>query len=165
MSSEPSFTRRRADALNRLFLKVPVLLYRGPMAEVLKARCVMLLTTRGRRSGLPRTNGVSFMPLNDHFVIFSGWGIRSDWYRNVRSHPEVIITVGRRRMRAIARPVEDPQRRRQLMQQMHARSPHCGPPPPLRPLLKLTGLFDYDAEISMAVAAGETLPVVEIFTS
>jgi len=94
-------------------------------------------------------------------VAFSGWGVRSDWYRNVRAHPEVFITVGRRRIRAMARVVDDPERRRQLMQQMQARSPRCGPPQPVRPLLKRTGLFDYDAEIKMAVAAGETLPVVE----
>jgi len=133
------------------------------MAEFLKSRCVMLLTTRGRRTGRPRTNGVSFMPVDDHYVAFSGWGVRADWYRNVRAHPEVFITVGRRRIRAMARVVDDPERRRQLMQQMQARSPRCGPPQPVRPLLKRTGLFDYDAEIKMAVAAGETLPVVEIF--
>ena len=103
------------------------------------------------------------MPVDDHYVAFSGWGVRSDWYRNVRAHPEVFITVGRRRIRAMARVVDDPERRRQLMQQMQARSPRCGPPQPVRPLLKRTGLFDYDAEIKMAVAAGETLPVVEIF--
>ena len=133
------------------------------MAEFLKSRCVMLLTTRGRRTGRPRTNGVSFMPVDDHYVAFSGWGVRSDWYRNVRAHPEVFITVGGRRMRAMARVVDDPERRRQLMRQMQARSRRCGPPQSVRPLLKLTGLFDYDAEIEMAVAAGETLPVVEIF--
>lgn len=133
------------------------------MAEFLKSRCVMLLTTRGRGTGRPRTNGVSFMPVDDHYVAFSGWGVRSDWYRNVRAHPEVFITVGRRRMRAMARVVEDPERRRQLMRQMQARSSRCGPPKRVRPLLKLSGLFDYDAEINLAVAAGETLPVVEIF--
>ena len=123
----------------------------------------MLLTTRGRRTGRPRTNGVSFMPVDDHYVAFSGWGVRSDWFRNARAHPEVIITVGQRRMRAMARVVDDPERRRQLMRQMQARSADCGPPKPVRPLLKLSGLFDYDAEIEMAVAAGDTLPVVEIF--
>jgi hypothetical protein len=32
----------------------------------------------------------------------------------------------------------------------------------MRPLLKLTGVFDYQGEIDMAVAAGGTLPVVEL---
>jgi deazaflavin-dependent oxidoreductase (nitroreductase family) len=123
----------------------------------------MLLTTQGRRSGRPRTGAVSFMPLGDHLVVFSGWGVGSNWYRNIRANPEVTVTVGRRRKRATARLVEDPERRRELMRQMQARSAGCGPPQPMRPLLKLTHIFDYQAEIDMAVAAGVTLPVVEIF--
>ncbi len=162
-SSEPTFTRQRASPLLRALLKVPTLVYRGPIAELMRSRCVMLLTTQGRRSGLPRTGGVSFMPVGDHFVVFSGWGVRSNWFRNIRANPEVTVTVGRRRMRATARLVEDPERRRELMRQMQARSSGSGPPQPMRPLLKLTRMFDYQAEIDMAVAAGGSLPVVEIF--
>jgi deazaflavin-dependent oxidoreductase (nitroreductase family) len=143
-------------------LKVPRLVYVGPIAELLRWRCVMLLTTRGRRSGLWRTNGVSFMPLGDHFVIFSGWGVASSWYRNIRANPSVRINVGGRKMSGTARLVEDPERRRQLMLQMAAYSSRCGPPMLLRPLVKLSGVFDYQAEIDKAVAAGGTLPVVEI---
>jgi deazaflavin-dependent oxidoreductase (nitroreductase family) len=122
----------------------------------------MVLTTTGRRTGVPRTTAVSFMPVDDHFVVFSGWGVSSNWYRNLRADPEVTITVGRRRMRATARLVEDPDRRSELMRQMQARSAGCGPPKPVRPLLKGLRLFDYQGEIDMAVRAGGTLPVVEI---
>ena len=162
MSSEPTFARRRANPILRVLLRVPVVVYRGPIADVLRSRCVLLLTTRGRRTGLPRTTAVSFMPVDGHYVVFSGWGVGSGWYRNVRAHPEVWITVGRRRMRARARLVEDPERRRGLMLQMQARSAGCGPPRPVRPLLKLARVFDYEAEISLAVAAGPALPVIEI---
>jgi deazaflavin-dependent oxidoreductase (nitroreductase family) len=162
-ATEPSFVRRRPGPLLRALLKAPITLYRGPVADLLRSRCVMLLTTTGRRSGLPRTNGVSFMPVGDHFVVFSGWGVTSNWYRNLVANPEVTITVGRRRMRATGNVVEDPARRRELMLQMQARSAGCGPPKPVRPLLKLSGAFDYDGEINMAVAAGGTLPVVELF--
>jgi deazaflavin-dependent oxidoreductase (nitroreductase family) len=161
-SAEPRFVRRRASPLLRLFLKFPRLLYRGPLAELLRSRCVMLLTTQGRRSGLARTGPVSFMPLDNHFIAFSGWGVTSNWYQNVRANPEVTITVGRRRMPAVARLVEDPERRRGLMLRMQARSRNCGPPKPVRPLLKLLRVFDYDGEINMAVAAGGDLPVIEI---
>jgi deazaflavin-dependent oxidoreductase (nitroreductase family) len=161
-SSEPTFTRRRANPVLRTLLKAPVLLYRGPIADLLRSRCVMLLTTRGRRTGLLRTTAVSFMPVDDHYVAFSGWGVASNWYRNVRAHPDVWVTIGRRRMRATARLVEDPERRRALMLQMQVQSSRCGPPRPVRPLLKLAGVFDYEGDIRMAVAAGAALPVVEI---
>jgi len=159
---EPSFVRRRASPLLRVLLKVPVLLYRGPLADLLRSRCVMLLTTTGRRSGQARTGPVSFMPVDNRFVVFSGWGVTSNWYRNLQADPEVTITVGRRRMRALARVVEDPERRRGLMLRMQARSGGCGPPKPIRPVLKLLRVFDYQGEIDMAVAAGASLPVVEI---
>jgi len=159
---DPSFRRRRAAAWLRALLRVPRFLYGGPFAEIMRARCVLLLTTRGRRSGLPRTTAVSFMPLNNHYVVFSGWGVGSNWYRNVLANQQVSIKVGRTAMRGTARVIEDPSRRVELMRQMQARSSGCGPPMPIRSLLKLTGVFDYQGEIDMAVAAGGTLPVVEI---
>ncbi|HEV7666570.1 MAG TPA: nitroreductase family deazaflavin-dependent oxidoreductase [Chloroflexota bacterium] len=161
-STQPSFRRRRASAWLRLLLKAPVVLYRGPLADLLRSRCVMLLTTRGRTSGLPRTGAVSFMPVDDRYVVFSGWGVGSNWYRNLLSNPEVVITIGRQRLRGTARVIEDPSRRKELMQQMQRRSDGCGPPKPLRPVFKLSGIFDYDGELRMAVQAGTTLPVVEI---
>ena len=158
----PTFRRQRAGLALRLGFKAPVLLYHGPLAELLRSRCVMLLTTTGRKSGLPRTNGVSFMPLDDRYVIFSGWGTTSNWYRNLRANPEVVAQVGRRRVRATARLVEDPERRLELMLRMRDRSANCGPPQFIRPLLALTRAFDYDAEIAMAVEHARELPVVEL---
>jgi len=144
-------------------LKVPALVYRGPLADLMRSRCILVLTTRGRKSGQPRTGAVSFMPLEDHFVVFSGRGIGSNWFQNIRANPEVSVRVGRKQMRATARVVEEPERRRALMLQMQARSSGCGPPRPMRAVLKLTHVFDYQGEIDMAVAAGGTFPVVEIF--
>jgi deazaflavin-dependent oxidoreductase (nitroreductase family) len=148
--------------LQRVLLKMPPLIYRGPLAELLKSRCVMLLTTRGRKSGLRRTTAISFMPLGDRLIVFSGWGRSSNWYRNVQADPEVEVQVGRRRMRATARLVPDPEERKRLMLQMQGRSSGCGPPGPMRPVLKRLGIFDYEGEITMAVAQGGDLPVLEV---
>jgi deazaflavin-dependent oxidoreductase (nitroreductase family) len=144
-------------------LRLPRFLYVGPLADLLRSRCVLLLTTRGRRTGRRRTAAVSFMPLGDgHLVIFSGWGVGSDWYANVRADPRVRVRIGRQEVSGMARLVEEPERRRELMLRMQRRSSGCGPPRPMRPLLKATRAFDYDAEIAMAVKAAGTLPVVEI---
>ena len=45
-----------------LFQRFPLLLYRGPMASVLRRRFVLLLTTRGPRLGQPRTTPLTYMP-------------------------------------------------------------------------------------------------------
>lgn len=161
-ASDPTFDRGRPGRLRRLFFRAPIALYRDGIAEILRRRCVMLLTTTGRRSGLPRTTGVSFMPADGHFVIFSGWGVRSDWYRNVLADAEVTIKVGKRELSATAVPVADPARRQELMREMRARSKRCGPPQPIRAILQKTGLFDYEGELDLALRQGGALPVVEL---
>jgi deazaflavin-dependent oxidoreductase (nitroreductase family) len=158
----PTFRRSPARGLKRFFFKSPVLAYVGPIAAILGWRHVLMLTTIGRTSGQPRTTGVSFMPVENHYVIFSGWGVTSNWYRNILANPEVTIRIGSRRTRATATLVPEPERRKELMLRMRDYSVNSGPPVLLRPLFKLTGLFDYDAEIALAVAQGEKLPVIEV---
>ena len=161
-SSQPTFDRGRPNAFRKWFFKSPVSMYRGPVGEVMSKRCIMMLTTTGRKSGLPRTNGVSFMPAGNNYIIFAGWGIQSDWYKNLLANPEVTIQVGSKKIKATARPIEDPERRRDLMLQMRKRSSQCGPPEPVRSVLKATGLFDYEGELDLAVEQSGKLPVVEI---
>ena len=48
------------------------------------------------------------------------------------------------------------------MLQMRKRSGQCGPPEPVRSVLKATGLFDYEGELDMAVEQEGQLPVIEI---
>ncbi len=143
-TTSPTLTRSRPGRPLRLFFKLPVLLYRGWLAELFRRRGVLLLTSIGRKTGRPHTTGLSFLPLDSHYVVFAGWGTRSDWYQNALTNPAVVLQVGRRRLRAIAQPVREPARRRALMLQMQRRSAECGPPRRLRPLLRLTHLFDYD---------------------
>lgn len=161
-ASEPQMKRQKASGLQRVFLRSPVQLYRGPIADVLRWRCVMLLVATGRKSGEPRPVCISFMPDGDRYIVFSGWGTSSNWYRNIRANPRVTIQVGRKRMEAEAQLIESPAERAALMLRMVDRSGSCGPPKLIRPLLRLTRLFDYDAELRMAVEQGGDLPVLEI---
>jgi len=66
----------------------------------------LLLTTTGRRSGLPRTNGLTYcVDRGDLVVVASNGG--SDrhpaWFLNIRDDPRVTVRVGRRVRRASAR--------------------------------------------------------------
>jgi deazaflavin-dependent oxidoreductase (nitroreductase family) len=160
--SKPTFDRGRPNWWQRLMFKAPIALYRDGPAELMRARCVMLLTTTGRRSGQPRMTGISFMPLDGHFIVFSGWGVRSDWHRNLLADPHVTIKVGGRTLEATAVPVADPSRREALMRAMENRSGQCGPPGPLRWLLRRLSIFDYEGDIRLARAQGPALPVIEL---
>lgn len=160
--NDPTFRRPRPNPLLRLVFKLPPLVYHGPVAAFFASRCVLRLTTTGRKSGQPRTICVSFMPLDGGYIIFSGFGVQSNWYRNIRANPEVTVQIGRQTMRATAQVVADPARRKALMLRMQQRSSGCGPPTWIRPLLRLTRAFDYDAEIQLAVDQAEAMPVVEL---
>jgi hypothetical protein len=72
------------------------------------------------------------------------------------------VQVGTRKQRATARLVADPEERKTLMLRMREQSVRSGPPRPVRPILKALRLFDYEAEIQLAVAQGGDLPVLEI---
>jgi deazaflavin-dependent oxidoreductase (nitroreductase family) len=161
-SSEPTYSRTRPALPQRVFLRSVVYLYRGWLGELFRWRCILRLTTTGRRTGKPRTTCVSFMPLDGHYVVFSGWGTRADWYRNLRAQPDVIVQVGRRRMRATAQLVGEPERRRELMLMMRDRSVSCGPPRVVRSLFRLARLFDYEEEIRLAVEHATHMPIVVI---
>jgi deazaflavin-dependent oxidoreductase (nitroreductase family) len=76
----------------------------------------LLLTTTGRRSGLPRTNGLTYCrDRGDIIVVASNGG--SDrppsWLLNLQAHPTVTIRLGRQVMPARAR-VADAGERSQL---------------------------------------------------
>jgi len=116
----------------------------------------------GRKTGRPRTTAISFMPLEDRLIVFSGWGTTSNWYRNVRANPAVTVRVGNRQFSGTAQLVADPEQRKQLMLEMQKRSASCGPPRFTRGILKALRLFDYEGEITLAVAQGGDLPVLEI---
>jgi F420H(2)-dependent quinone reductase len=76
----------------------------------------LLLTTTGRKSGLARTNGLTYcVDRGDLVVVASNGG--SDrhpaWYLNILDDPRVTVRVGRRVRRATAREAT-PEEREQL---------------------------------------------------
>jgi deazaflavin-dependent oxidoreductase (nitroreductase family) len=52
---------------------------------------VLVLTHRGRRSGLLRRTPLNYAPEDDGVLCLAGFGSASDWYRNVRADPRVEI--------------------------------------------------------------------------
>lgn len=83
----------------------------------------VLLTTRGRRSGLPRTTPLSAFPLGagssagsppaGALVLVASDGGRPQhpqWYRNLLADPDVVVQLGRTPVRMRARMATDGER-------------------------------------------------------
>lgn len=76
---------------------------------------ILLLTTIGARSGLPRLTPLNFSQDGDRYVVIGSKGgsaTHPHWYLNLVAHPEVTIEVGGETFRARARTAEEPERTR-----------------------------------------------------
>jgi deazaflavin-dependent oxidoreductase (nitroreductase family) len=95
------------NRMTRLMMRAPIGLYRVGLGWLLGKRFLLLEHT-GRRSGLTRRTVLEVVEIGAGItpVVVSGWGTRSDWYRNVTVHPEVWFTLGRHRVHAIAVPAD-----------------------------------------------------------
>jgi len=85
----------------------------------------VLLTTRGRRTGLPREVLLPCRRIGDTVVVFSAYGHRSDWTRNLLRDPRVDVTCNGQRVQARAELIDDEARKRDLL----ARDPFLLPMP------------------------------------
>lgn len=83
-----------------------VKLYHTPLAPIL-GRLVLLLTTRGRRSGVLRTTPLQYEAIDDAYYLGAARGLRADWVRNIQADPAVEVRIGRRAFRATARVVTE----------------------------------------------------------
>jgi deazaflavin-dependent oxidoreductase (nitroreductase family) len=68
---------------------------------------VARLTTRGRRSGLPRQVAVGYVDEPDGSILVAA-GDRAHWADNLLADPTVEVEVGERRFTAIAESLEGP---------------------------------------------------------
>jgi F420H(2)-dependent quinone reductase len=76
---------------------------------------LLLLTTRGRKSGLPRTAPLIYLPDGDRLVVVAskgGWPEHPLWYDNLVAEPEVEVQVGGSTERRKARTAEGDERAR-----------------------------------------------------
>jgi deazaflavin-dependent oxidoreductase (nitroreductase family) len=73
-------------------------------------RVVLLLTTVGRKSGLPRVTPLQFEQMDDEIYIVSARGDQADWFKNILANPQARVQIGDRQFDAIAEPVTDPGR-------------------------------------------------------
>ena len=69
---------------------------------------ILLLTTIGRRSGLPRVTPLLYDEIEGIVYVGSARGTKSDWYKNLRVNPNVEVEVGSHHFRGCTDLITDP---------------------------------------------------------
>ncbi len=82
-------------------------LYQSGLAPII-GRFVLLLTTTGRRTGLPRVTPLQYEELDGAFYVGSARGTKADWFQNIVADRRVKVRIGSREFAAVAEPVTDP---------------------------------------------------------
>jgi deazaflavin-dependent oxidoreductase (nitroreductase family) len=88
-------------------VRLPLLLFRlglGPLVGLLP---LLILTTRGRKSGLPRHSVLEYRQHGSKHYVVSAWGKRTQWFQNLLAHPLVTVQKGQEQFGARASVVDD----------------------------------------------------------
>ncbi len=87
-------------------LEGPFVLWRLGLGPAF-GRIVLVLSARGRRSGLTRRVALEFHMMNGKKYVVSAFGTQAAWYRNILADPHVTVQSADGTERMIARRVSD----------------------------------------------------------
>jgi deazaflavin-dependent oxidoreductase (nitroreductase family) len=76
---------------------------------------LLLLTTKGAKTGKEHINPVAFTRDGDRLIVIASKGgapTNPDWYYNLMANPEVTVEVGREQFKARAKSTDEPERTR-----------------------------------------------------
>jgi deazaflavin-dependent oxidoreductase (nitroreductase family) len=99
--------------LARFLFRLPILAFHARLGWLFGNR-FLLLTHFGRNTGFRRQVVLEVVWHDndrDAFIVASGWGPKSDWYKNILSRSRVEFQA-RRRLSGFATPLDDPDARR-----------------------------------------------------
>ena len=87
----------------------------GKVGGNFEGRTLLLLHTKGAKSGEERINPVAYTTDGDKFVVIASKGgapVNPDWYYNIVAHPHLTVEVGTETFEVNAAVTEEPERSR-----------------------------------------------------
>ncbi len=74
----------------KMMYKAPIVLWRMGLGPLM-GRIFVLITTTGRKSGLPRHTLAEYFVLDGKLYVVCAYGAKADWYKNMMANPYVTI--------------------------------------------------------------------------
>jgi deazaflavin-dependent oxidoreductase (nitroreductase family) len=119
-------------------------------------RLILLLTTTGRKSGLPRVTPLQYEEADGVIYLGAARGQQADWVRNIAADPKVMIRVGRRQFYGIAEIISDAPRIADFLEMRLERHPRM-----IGAMLRSEGLPIPPSRAQLeAYAAGLTMVII-----
>lgn len=87
----------------------------GKVGGNFEGRTLLLLHTKGAKSGQERINPVAYTEDGDNLVIIaskSGAPTHPDWYHNILANPQITVEVGTEKFEVNVNVTEEPERTR-----------------------------------------------------
>ncbi len=106
------------NAVSEFFFRIHPRIYRktnGRILGKLAGNPILLLNSVGRRSGLPRTNGLAYVEHEGGWIVAASWAGEPKhpiWYLNLMAHPDVTVQIRDRHVAVRARNLEGEERDR-----------------------------------------------------
>lgn len=117
---------------------------------------VLVLTTTGRRSGLPRKTPLQYEEIDGVLYVGSARGTQADWYRNLLANPHVQVQIGKEVYAAHADPLRTTPEALDFLRERLRRHPLM-----IRSMLLLHGMSPWGGEKTLARLA-EKVAVVAL---
>lgn len=102
LSNKKIQTLYPTNEIGKLLFKLPILLWRLGLGPIV-GRLFMIITHTGRKTGTPRRTMVEYHAMNGIKYVLAGFGVQTQWYRNMLANPQVTIQTsdGTEQMTAI----------------------------------------------------------------
>jgi deazaflavin-dependent oxidoreductase (nitroreductase family) len=116
----------------RIFLAFNVWLYQrtnGKFGGKVRGFPVLLLTTKGRKTGKERITPLGYFEYEGSYVVsasYAGLDVHPAWFHNLKSNPKVALQIRDKHLTAMAEPA-DPTLRKQLWDKLVELAPSYGP--------------------------------------
>lgn len=111
------------SGVGRWLLRLPVLFYRLGLGDLVNAVHIMILGTRGQKTGLPRYTSIEYRRHGSKIYIVSAWGERPHWFGNLQKTPDVLVQQGRKHFAARASAVTNPGEALRVLHLFRRRAP------------------------------------------
>src|SRR5664279_1217497 len=107
----------------RLLLRLPLIAYRLGLGDLMNAVHIMVLGTRGRKSGLTRYTAIEYRRHGSKLYLVSVWRERPNWLQNLKTTPDVLVQQGRHQFGARAEIVTNPGEALRVLHLFRRRAP------------------------------------------